>query len=59
MRSVRARIVVGVAAALLCLWSCRARPVPFVALEDSLEPLEAAFNAEAGRTRVLIIVAPT
>jgi hypothetical protein len=60
MTSVRSsRFLLGLASSLfLALGSC-ARPVPYASLDTGLEPLRAAFNADAGRTRVVMLVAPT
>jgi hypothetical protein len=36
-----------------------APPVPYTSLESALDPLVDAFNAQAGRVRVVMLVAPT
>jgi hypothetical protein len=47
-----------VASALLLAAAC-ARTQPYANLDDSAEPLKARFNADAGRVRVMMLVAPT
>lgn len=43
---------------LVSLVACTPPP-PFASLERGLGPLRAAFNADAGRTRVVMLVSPT
>ena len=48
------------AVAVLLAAGCRqAPPSPHISLDGTLEELRTHFNADAGRTRVLMIVAPT
>jgi hypothetical protein len=54
------RAVWGAVCALaLTLTACAPPSTPYVPLDDDLAPLRKAFNADAGRTRVLMLVAPT
>jgi hypothetical protein len=52
----RIRVLAGLLA--LVVAGC-VTPVPYTTLEPDLSPLSKAFNADAGRTRVLAIVSPT
>jgi hypothetical protein len=47
-----------VASALLVAAAC-ARTQPYATLDDAAEPLRTRFNADAGRVRVMMLVAPT
>jgi len=44
---------------MLTLAACAPPPVPYTDLDRGLDPLRDAFNAEASRTRVVMLVAPT
>jgi hypothetical protein len=44
---------------LASLSACAPPPTPFVALDGGLDPLRTAFNADAGQTRVVMLVSPT
>jgi hypothetical protein len=46
-----------IVAAFLLSAACGARP--YETLTDGAEPLRARFNADAGRVRVMMLVAPT
>lgn len=45
--------------ALILTASAWASPPDYKALDADAEPLRAAFNADAGKVRVLMLVAPT
>jgi hypothetical protein len=49
----------GPIVAVLVLVSAACASRPYEKLDDRAEPLRARFNADAGRVRVVILVAPT
>jgi hypothetical protein len=54
------RAAVALATCLtLTLARCAPPPTPYASLDRDLAPLRAQFNADAGRTRVLMLIAPT
>jgi len=47
-----------VSSALLFAAAC-ARTQPYATLDDAADPLRARFNADTGRVRLMMLVAPT
>ena len=49
----------GAIASVLVFAAACTRTQPYANLDDAAEPLRARFNADAGRVRVMMLVAPT
>jgi hypothetical protein len=63
MSAIRPRIIFLALLAALATWStaCKidGKPRPFAPIGAEAEALRAAFNADAGAVRVIVLVAPT